>query len=139
MCLCLQVLSAYQIGSNSLKSFAKENNLTAESVEDTMDALQDTLADQEEVDNAITMGQNAILKPEEDEELEQELEGLLVKEMEAKLPEVPDTVMPAVEPKVTLTQHEPRDAHTAALDAELDGMLEEERRVSKVAAEPLLA
>ncbi|TPX66825.1 hypothetical protein SpCBS45565_g04231 [Spizellomyces sp. 'palustris'] len=140
-----EVLTAYDAGSNALKSFIKESGLTVEAVEGTMDRLQDALADQAEIDEAMAVGQNMILKPEEDEDLEEELDALLAEEVE-KLPVVNaelafetahvPPLAASVTPNATSSSAIPTTTHE--LDAELDALLLEDER-SALGATPSLA
>ncbi|KAJ1547564.1 Charged multivesicular body protein 7 [Nowakowskiella sp. JEL0078] len=74
-----QVLEAYKSGSETLKSLLP----SIDSVESTMSQLQDTLADAQEIENAIQTGIVGTIG-ENDQDLEIELDALLAAEKETK-------------------------------------------------------
>ena len=79
-----QVLDAYSIGAESLQSYNKEHGLTVEKVESVMDNLDDALANQREVDDALMAvgGELSLADAMEDDTLLEELEELEKEEKE---------------------------------------------------------
>ncbi|KAI8919798.1 Snf7-domain-containing protein [Powellomyces hirtus] len=135
-----EVLAAYQLGSSSLASFMSTSGLTADAVDATMDKLQETLADQAEINDAIESGQNAIIGSTVDtDEIEEELEQLLEEERAVSWPAVPTAPLPS-EAIPSAGKNASATTNYAALDAELDDMLSEEMNQSskrKASAQPL--
>jgi charged multivesicular body protein 7 len=103
------ILVAYASGTSALQGMLADAGMTVERVEETMDAVQDVLADQAEMDEAFGVGHAAIADlaagPEGaeavDAEMERELDALLlasrVEEVDAAFPAVPMTALPAAE------------------------------------------
>ena len=67
------LVDAYQNGAESLSRFTKENKLGVEQVESVMDHLEDVLADQKEIEDAISRP----IWDFEDDEVESEYQELL--------------------------------------------------------------
>ena len=67
----LDILSAYEVGTKTLKEILKKDELQLDNIQDTMDALTDVLEDQEEISNAMASVE------EFDEDLENELDALI--------------------------------------------------------------
>jgi hypothetical protein len=85
-----------------LAGILSRHGLSVDSVEDTMEGVQNVLADQLEIEEAISDGQQRILEdssPGLDEEVERELDALLKEEasrdMLAAMPSVPTAALPA--------------------------------------------
>ncbi|KAJ3049950.1 Charged multivesicular body protein 7 [Rhizophlyctis rosea] len=135
-----EIFSAYNVGADTLKQVLATSGLTVEVVEETMDKLQDALADQAEIDEAIVAGHESMAATNgiDDSELEQELDALLVQELEQlpaaatiPLPSTPTlehkqmkeqpTKLPGTM-KLEATNNRENDA---ALDAELDQLEEQ--------------
>ncbi|TPX43615.1 hypothetical protein SeMB42_g03924 [Synchytrium endobioticum] len=77
-----ELLSVYEIGTTTLRDFVSEKGLTVEKVDKTMDALDDALADQREVEAAMNLGNQQIASTSgvatiSDEDLEAELDSLI--------------------------------------------------------------
>ncbi|CAG8618532.1 2644_t:CDS:2 [Funneliformis mosseae] len=80
-----EIIDMYGLGANALKGVLASEGITAESVDATMDKLQDALADQKEIDDAMKVNQTLIeTSLEIDEDLEKELEALLEEEESTK-------------------------------------------------------
>ncbi|KAI9101761.1 Snf7-domain-containing protein [Phlyctochytrium arcticum] len=106
-----EVLNAYQAGTDSLKTLIKTSGLTVDVVESTMDALEEALADQTEIENAMEYGQNQITANiADDEDLELELEALLLSELE-NLP-APENKLPGEEEGLGAVQPVPASNRT---------------------------
>ncbi|RHZ69019.1 hypothetical protein Glove_291g42 [Diversispora epigaea] len=77
-----EIIDIYNVGTNALRNIFESAGLTADSVEETIDRLQDVLADQKEIDNAIKSGADSLSDKtiDTDSELEKELEELLADE-----------------------------------------------------------
>ncbi|KAJ3133052.1 Charged multivesicular body protein 7 [Physocladia obscura] len=91
------VLEAFKTGTKTLSTLLSSPALAVDSVNDVMDNLQDTLAQQREIDDAILDNNSRIasdfhISGVEEEDLERELEGLLAaegaKEKEKKIDEL---------------------------------------------------
>ncbi|KAJ3044088.1 hypothetical protein HDV00_003192 [Rhizophlyctis rosea] len=132
-----EIFSAYNVGADTLKNVLATSGLTVQVVEDTMDKLQDALADQKEIDDAMVAGHEAMAATSgvDDSELEQELDALLLQDLE-QLPSVANIPLPAVTSAEEVKLKEPANpapgttfstnkANDAALDAELDALEEE--------------
>ncbi|KAJ3300039.1 Charged multivesicular body protein 7 [Borealophlyctis nickersoniae] len=98
-----EVLSAYNVGADTLKSVLNQSGLTVEAVENTMDKLQDTLADQAEIDDAMTAGQSMVTGSDaiDDAELENELDALLAEAAGRTMPSPIRTPLPNLSPPRT--------------------------------------
>jgi len=70
-----EILEAYQIGTAALKETNKQG-LTLESVEQTLDDLHEVMANQKEIDEALSSGVEVI----DDSEVEEELKSLMESE-----------------------------------------------------------
>ncbi|CAG8713471.1 13984_t:CDS:2 [Gigaspora margarita] len=77
-----EIIDIYNVGANTLHDFMASTGLTADSVDATIDKLQDILADQQEIDEAMKLGTDSLLDAAsiQDEELENELESLIANE-----------------------------------------------------------
>ncbi|ORY00432.1 hypothetical protein K493DRAFT_405919 [Basidiobolus meristosporus CBS 931.73] len=102
-----EIYKAYDVGANTLKSVMASTGLTVESIDETIDKLQDVMADQEEIEQAMVSGMESIqgaplgLGEEEMGELESELDLLLEQENQEQaqqvvndLPDVPAEPLP---------------------------------------------
>ena len=73
----MAVLSAYSSATASLKSLLSHPSLQRENVENTMDALQDALADQKEIEEIITEGGKAAVGQDlVEDEIQEELKAM---------------------------------------------------------------
>lgn len=73
----MAVLSAYSSATASLKSLLSHPSLQRENVENTMDALQDALADQKEIEDIVAEGGKAAAGYDlMEDEVQDELEAL---------------------------------------------------------------
>lgn len=73
----LAVLSAYSSATASLKSLLNHPSLQRENVENTMDALQDALADQKEIEDIVAEGGKAAAGHDAmEDEIQDELKAL---------------------------------------------------------------
>ena len=70
------VINVFSIANSALKKVLNDNSLTVEKVETVLDSLSDTLADHQEIEQAMMAGQSEITGGEL-EEFEQELEQLM--------------------------------------------------------------
>lgn len=70
-----EIVNIMEVASSSLDILIRKNRLTVERVEDVMDGLQDILANQKEIDDALTTSFNTIADFDE-QELEDELSAL---------------------------------------------------------------
>lgn len=77
----IEIMSAYEVGTKTLKDILKKDELSLENVQDTMDALSDVLEDHEEISNAIANTEDF------EEELEIELEAMI--QADASTPPTP--------------------------------------------------
>ncbi|RIA87704.1 Snf7-domain-containing protein [Glomus cerebriforme] len=76
-----EIIDIYSFGAGALKGVLASEGLTTETVDTTMDKLQDALADQKEIEDAMQVNQTLIeASLDIDEELEEELEALLKEE-----------------------------------------------------------
>lgn len=77
----MQVVRAFNLGADALRTILNDKDLNPESIEKTMEKVQDSLEDQKDVENAIQAGNNQaadIYLPDvNDEELENELDSLV--------------------------------------------------------------
>ncbi|TPX33864.1 hypothetical protein SmJEL517_g03371 [Synchytrium microbalum] len=81
-----ELISVYQIGTRTLQEFVSHTGLTVAKVDATMDALDDVLADQREVEDAMMTG-NAMVQPNiSEDELEQELDSILAEQAKPAVP-----------------------------------------------------
>ncbi|CAG8730212.1 11947_t:CDS:2, partial [Racocetra fulgida] len=71
-----EIIDIYNVGANTLHDVMASNGLTADSVDATIDRLQEILADQQEIDEAMKLGNETLLDTTivQDDELEKELE-----------------------------------------------------------------
>ncbi|CAG8610902.1 6869_t:CDS:2, partial [Scutellospora calospora] len=74
-----EIIDIYNVGANTLHDVMASTGLTIDSVDATIDKLQDVLADQQEIDEAMKLGSDSTLDASliQDDELEKELEDLL--------------------------------------------------------------
>ncbi|CAG8452544.1 10623_t:CDS:2 [Ambispora leptoticha] len=70
-----EIVEAFDVGATTLQNVLSGSGVTFDSVQDTMDKLEDVLMAQNEIDEALTTANETILTSttEEDEELEREL------------------------------------------------------------------
>lgn len=89
----LAILSSYETSTNVLKKLLSDPKLQIDRVEDTMAGLEDALADQKEIDDAITQGSKDarraanggdVDEDTEEQELAQEMARLELEEQEEK-------------------------------------------------------
>lgn len=77
----MQVVQAFNLGADTLRRILNDKDLNAESIEKTMDKVQDTLEDQKDVEGAIGAVHDQVAKtylPDiNDEDLEKELDSLV--------------------------------------------------------------
>lgn len=123
-----QVMEAYSVGINTLKEVNK--GVTPEKVEDLMDTLRDTLADQKEIDNALAGNVTDVDDAEIEEELnklveDEEAEKAKQKEASAAAAAVvvstPAKVVPATPHKVV--ENENQYALTAEEEKDLSELM----------------
>lgn len=69
---------AFQQGTQAIKSIISNNGLSAEAIDQTMEQLEETLADQREIEEALATGQTAMNVDIEEEELNKELDALML-------------------------------------------------------------
>ena len=74
-----EIIDVFSIASSTLQGIIKKNGLSVEKVEKVMDEMQDLLADQNEIDDALKISYNSINSIDE-EELEKDLDALLAEE-----------------------------------------------------------
>ncbi|CAG8713204.1 462_t:CDS:2, partial [Dentiscutata heterogama] len=87
-----EIIDIYNVSANTLHDFMASTGLTVDSVDATIDKLQDILADQHEIDEAMKLGSDSLVDTQDDE-LEQELEDLLSNEtVKETVKESPTTV-----------------------------------------------
>jgi chromosome segregation ATPase len=71
------------MGADALRALLDRKDLNIDSIDKTMEKIQDTLEDQKQVEEAITIGNedisNTYLPEVDDEELERELDSLEMK------------------------------------------------------------
>lgn len=99
--LDIQSFEAYQIGNATLRSIFQENRITAQSVDEIVASLQEALDQQNEISSAVAQELASVQIDEE--ELEQELEDLAIKQASALLqnaPSVPSGLVPLTLDKV---------------------------------------
>jgi charged multivesicular body protein 7 len=93
-----EIIDIYSFGAGALKGVLASEGLTTENVDATMDKLQDALADQKEIEDAMQVNQTLIeASLEIDEELEEELEALLEEEGVISTPEKQPVSQPVTE------------------------------------------
>ncbi|CAJ0746733.1 13740_t:CDS:2, partial [Entrophospora sp. SA101] len=84
-----EIIEGYKAGADALQNTLVISGLTIDKVDETMDHLQEVLADQKEIEDAMKSGQDSILvaalNNDVDDELEKELENLLAAEEERKV------------------------------------------------------
>ncbi|CAI2170211.1 10918_t:CDS:2 [Funneliformis geosporum] len=115
-----EIIDMYGLGADALKGVLASEGITTESVDATMDKLQDALADQKEIDDAMKVNQTLIeASLEIDEELEKELEALL--EEEESIKSTP-TKQPVLQPVTDTTVSQPIEESTEknVIDKELE-------------------
>ncbi|CAJ0748803.1 5813_t:CDS:2 [Entrophospora sp. SA101] len=83
-----EIIEGYKAGADALQNTLAISGLSIDKVDETMDHLQEVLADQKEIDDAMKSGQDSILDAalnnDVDDELEKELEDLLAAEEERR-------------------------------------------------------
>lgn len=76
----IQIVEAFNMGADTLRTLLDGKDLNMDTIGQTMEKIQDTLEDQKQVEEAMTIGQqdiaNNYLPDINDEELEQELDSL---------------------------------------------------------------
>jgi hypothetical protein len=81
----IQVVQAFNLGADTLRGLLDGKEFSVDHVGKTMEKIQETLDDQKQVEEAITMGHEEIANQHynniSQEELEQELEGLQKEEI----------------------------------------------------------
>ncbi|CAB4380333.1 uncharacterized protein OCT59_020347 [Rhizophagus irregularis] len=93
-----EIIDIYSFGAGTLKGVLASEGLTTETVDATMDKLQDALADQKEIEDAMQINQTLIETSFGiDEELEEELEALLKEENAISTPEKRPVSQPVTE------------------------------------------
>jgi hypothetical protein len=77
-------MEAYKLGAETLKNVTKNYGLTKEAVEDIKDAVYETLADQQEIDDALAepVGTFGV----DDADLEEELNKLVSEDLPVSAP-----------------------------------------------------
>ena len=106
------IMGAYQSATSSLKTLLAHPSLQRDNVENTMDDLRETLADQKEIEEIVTSTEkevSGIEGDEVDEEIREELERL---QEEADL----EKRKKEDEEKVRRRQTEEQTSHTAKVD-----------------------
>ncbi|ORY92157.1 Snf7-domain-containing protein [Syncephalastrum racemosum] len=86
----MQLVEAFNMGADALRSILKDNNITVEMVDATMVKLGDVMEDQREVETALSQGMEDVNQtqfPIDEDELENELREL--DEKEAQMKELP--------------------------------------------------
>jgi charged multivesicular body protein 7 len=86
------MLDAFRVGTSTLKDVTRKWGLDVDNVNSVMNDLADTLADQKEIDEAMTSGMQSIPGMEDTEELEEELEKLMESEVVVQQPQEDDLV-----------------------------------------------
>jgi charged multivesicular body protein 7 len=117
-----QLLDAYKLGAQTLATVLQSQNLTVERVEETMDAVSDALADQKDIEEAITGGVDV----SDEDELERELEKLMISG-QTRIAET--DVMegaPSVPAGGLEVEEEPAEKERAPLEKEKEARLVEE-------------
>lgn len=81
-----QIMKAYETSTATLKDVLSHPSLQRDHIDTTMDALAETMADQQEIDDAIQSGGQLAVSASgfeaDDEELAKELEGLIIEQQE---------------------------------------------------------
>ncbi|KAH8923932.1 hypothetical protein BT69DRAFT_1333411 [Atractiella rhizophila] len=77
----VEIMRMYDLGSKTLKSLLAHPSLSPDKVDETMESLSETLADQKEIDDAIGIGgdlarRSGVAEEIDDDELKKELEML---------------------------------------------------------------
>jgi len=73
-----EILDAYSAGSRAIKDFTQKNGLTVEVIDEVMTELQEVLADQKEIDDALKT--TSTYETFNEEELQEELTNLMKEE-----------------------------------------------------------
>jgi len=76
------IMDAFRVGTSTLKQTTKQFNLSKETVDEVIDDLSSVLADQREIDEAISTGMSQLSGPD-DTELEEELEKMMKEEQKS--------------------------------------------------------
>ncbi|KAG0152162.1 hypothetical protein CROQUDRAFT_35739 [Cronartium quercuum f. sp. fusiforme G11] len=84
----VEIMAAYEKSASTLKSLLSNPSLNLERVERTVEDLQELVADEAEVENALKAG--AVSMPIDEAELEAELAGLVAAETKAAAAEQPE-------------------------------------------------
>jgi hypothetical protein len=90
------ILKAYQYGTTTLADMMTKYGLTVDQVDKTMLHLEQVLADQHEVDMAITSGMSSLVETDDDKMIEQELEALMITDLTSQLEriQIPTSPLP---------------------------------------------
>ena len=86
----IQVVQAFNLGADTLKSLLGQDGLTLESVDEAMEKIQNALENQKEIEDAIYTGNNE-LSEFTDHEIEDELSELIQEEARVSSPPVKST------------------------------------------------
>ena len=129
------MLSAYEVGTDTLKSVIKESGLTPESVEDTMDKLSDVLADQKEIEDALHIGSEQVVNISDDD-VEEELEKLVALEKASEAAKT-EAQLDSLSPVSQLPELE-IDQNTIAEDEIAEGLSKMSVEEKRKGREPIL-
>jgi charged multivesicular body protein 7 len=100
----VDIVNAYAVGSDTLKSFLAAKELQIDNIDETMDTLSDILADHRDIEMAVQQGNEAIQSQHiglDDDQVAAQLDELLEEENASKqmqiqqlehLPSVPQTI-----------------------------------------------
>ncbi|CAG8449183.1 6256_t:CDS:2 [Ambispora gerdemannii] len=102
-----EIMKAFDVGATTLQNVLSRSGVTFDSVQDTMDKLEDVLMAQNEIDEALTTANKTILTStsEDDDELERELANLQrlenIKEIPKARKEQKDVELLEIEQKIS--------------------------------------
>jgi charged multivesicular body protein 7 len=117
-------LKAYETSTSTLKSLLSLPELQLSSVESTVSNLQDALADQADIDEAVRLSPSSL---GEEQELEDELEGMVTREKEAKERERETKLLEARVPEREQTAEKPQEERVRMAESTKEGEKEKER------------
>lgn len=117
-------MKAYETSTSTLKSLLSLPELQLSSVESTVSNLQDALADQAEIDEAVRLSPSS---RGEEQDLENELEGLLMREKEAKERERETKLLEARVQEREQTAEKPQEERVRMAESTEEGEKEKER------------
>ncbi|KAG2184263.1 hypothetical protein INT44_009278 [Umbelopsis vinacea] len=104
-----QIVQAYDLGANALKSVLSSSELNVDTIDMTMDKVQETFADQQEIDDALQLGmaelQDKQYNDMSNDELEKELEEL--EKLESKVLERRRSESPFERDDISIPTHKP--------------------------------